>query len=210
MVKKGIIFDLDGTLWDTTESTYNSVNQIALKHNLPKVSKETIQNVFGCTVREAASKYFPSIKIEEALPLMEEVSKIKDNDLEKNGGNVYAKIEETLEKLKYEYEFFIVSNSKHNDYIKAFLISSGLKEYFTAYYAAGELKMTKADTILKMIKEYHLDKFVYVGDTIKDKEATTIANVPFIQAKYGFGADLKTKYYINSFDELPEIIKQIF
>ena len=73
MVKKGIICDLDGTLWDTTESTYNSVNQIALKHNLPKVSKETIQNVFGCTVREAASKYFPSIKIEEALPLMEEV-----------------------------------------------------------------------------------------------------------------------------------------
>ena len=73
MIKKGIIFDLDGTLWDTTESTYKSVNEIAKKHNLPKVSRDTICKVFGCNVIEAASQYFPTIDTEDALPLIVEV-----------------------------------------------------------------------------------------------------------------------------------------
>lgn len=60
-----------------------------------------------------------------------------------------------------------------------------------------------------MIKDYSLDKYVYVGDTIKDFEATKIAKVPFIQARYGFGKDLKTEYYINSFTEIPELVKDI-
>ena len=210
MIKKGIIFDLDGTLWDTTESTYNSVNEIAKRHNLPEVTKETICNVFGCTAREAASQYFPSIDIEKALPFMEEISVIKNRDLKENGAIVYDKVEETLIKLKNDFEFFIVSNSRHKGYIEAFLISSGLEKYFTAYYSTGELNMTKADTILKTIKEYQLDKFVYVGDTKKDLEATNISKVPFIQAKYGFGKDLNTKYYINTFAELPQVVKEIF
>ena len=32
-------------------------------------------------------------------------------------------------------------------------------------------------------------------------EASKIDNIPFIQAKYGFGNDLKTKDYINSIEE---------
>lgn len=40
-------------------------------------------------------------------------------------------------------------------------------------------------------------------------EASKIANIPFIQAKYGFGEDLETEYYINSIEELPKVIKKI-
>ncbi len=36
-MKKGIIFDLDGTLWEVTNTTYKSVNEIAKKHNLKEV-----------------------------------------------------------------------------------------------------------------------------------------------------------------------------
>ena len=209
MIKKGIIFDLDGTLWDTTESTYKSVNEIAKKHNLPKVSRDTICKVFGCNVIEAASQYFPIIDIEDALPLIVEVSAIKNRDLEENGGIIYEGIEDTFIRLKDEYEFFIVSNIDNRGYIEAFLTTSKFEKYFTAYYAAGELGITKAEAILKVIKDYSLDKYVYVGDTIKDFEATKIAKVPFIQARYGFGKDLKTEYYINSFTEIPELVKDI-
>ncbi len=33
-MKKGIIFDLDGTLWEVTNITYKSVNEIIKKYNL--------------------------------------------------------------------------------------------------------------------------------------------------------------------------------
>ena len=56
----------------------------------------------------------------------------------------------------------------------------------------------------------HIDKAVYVGDTMGDYEAACYAGVPFIYAKYGFGKDLKVQYYINDISELENILKKIF
>ena len=64
--------------------------------------------------------------------------------------------------------------------------------------------------IAKIIEKYHLEKAVYIGDTKKDLEAATQAGIPFIQAKYGFGEDLKTKYSISSFNALPIVLEQVF
>ena len=33
-MKKGILFDLDGTLWEVTDRTYESVNEITKKYGL--------------------------------------------------------------------------------------------------------------------------------------------------------------------------------
>lgn len=104
---------------------------------------------------------------------------------------------------------FIVSNTAESEYIKAFLTSSKLEKYFKSYIAASELKISKADAIKKIIEDYKLKKAVYVGDTKKDMEASNLAGIPFIQAKYGFGKDLNTKYYINELKELPDIVEKI-
>lgn len=55
-----IIFDLDGTLWETTDLTYKSANEIMKKHNIShKITRETIENTMGCTFTEAAKNYMP-------------------------------------------------------------------------------------------------------------------------------------------------------
>ena len=36
MNKEAIIFDLDGTLWETIDSTYVSLNSASKKHNINK------------------------------------------------------------------------------------------------------------------------------------------------------------------------------
>lgn len=209
MNKKGILFDLDGTLWEVADRTYESVNEIVKRHNLEEVKIETIRKVFGLNREEAAKLYFPYLDVKKAVELIDEIAVVNIKNLKKYGGNVYPHLEEVLKKLKDNYELFIVSNTGHKEYIEAFLISAGLGKYFKGYLAASELNITKADAIRKMIKENELNEYVYVGDTEKDLEATIIANVPFIQAKYGFGKDLKTEYFIETINELPEVVKKV-
>lgn len=208
--KSGIIFDLDGTLWEVTNTTYKSVNEIAKKHNLKEVKIETIRSVFGCNKEESAKLYFPYLSLEEALKLTDEIADINIDNLKKYGGNVYEGLENVLRKLKETFNLFIVSNTDHKEYIESFLITSGLQKYFSDYLAASELNISKAEAIKKVINDNNLSKSIYIGDTRKDMEATECANIPFVQAKYGFGEDLKTNYYINSIEELPNIIQKIF
>lgn len=207
--KDAILFDLDGTLWEVVDETYKSVNEVAKKHKLTKIDLNTIYSVFGLNRIESAKLYFPYLDIEKSMELMEEISAVSIRNIKEHGGNVYSNLEKVLKQLISKYQLFIVSNTGHREYIEAFLTTSGLTKYFSDYIAASELNISKADGINKIIKDYNIERAIYIGDTKKDMEASKIANIPFIQAKYGFGKDLKTEYYINSIEELPQVIELI-
>ena len=64
--------------------------------------------------------------------------------------------------------------------------------------------------IKKIIENNNIEKAVYVGDTIKDKEASTYAGIPFIYANYGFGDLTNEKYYINGIKYLSNILDRVF
>lgn len=205
----GIIFDLDGTLWDVLDVTRESANIIAKKYNLPEITNETICSVFGLDKYDSARKYFPSIELNKALELLEEVSEINVKKLSQKGGNVYPNIEKVLEMLKNKFKLFIVSNTAKTEYIEAFLESSGLGKYFTDWIAASKLNIRKGEAIRRIIINNNITNAIYVGDTIKDLEATLEADIPFIHAKYGFQKEVKSKYSINDFSELPLAIEKV-
>lgn len=117
---------------------------------------------------------------------------------------------EVLNQLVNKYDLYIVSNSAEIEYIRAFLNSSNTKEYFKDYIAASSLNISKEEAIKKIIDDNKIENAVYVGDTIIDLKASNINNISFIQAKYGFGEDLKTKYYINNLKELPKVLEKIY
>lgn len=119
-------------------------------------------------------------------------------------------LKDVLNTLKEKYDLFIVSNTAETKYIEAFLISSGTQNYFKDYIAASKLKISKSEAIKKVISENNIEKAVYIGDTSIDLEASKKSGIPFVQAKYGFGQDLKTKYSINQIDELPKILEEVF
>ena len=209
MEKNGILFDLDGTLWEVKNSTFESANKIAKKHKLKEISMETICAVFGLNKFEVAQLYFPYLELNQSLNLLDEIEILNIKNLKEYGGNIYPNLKETLASLRKKYELFIVSNTSKSEYIEAFLTSAKLNNYFKDYIAASELGISKADAIKKIIDDYKLDKAVYVGDTKKDMEASDLATIPFIQAKYGFGKNLNAEYYINTFKELPYIVEKL-
>lgn len=87
--RNGVIFDLDGTLWEVIESTFISANKIVDKYGLKRISKETICRVFGLNKEESAKLYFPYLELNESIKLMDEIASINIGNLKNNGGNLY-------------------------------------------------------------------------------------------------------------------------
>ena len=54
-MKKGIIFDIDGTLWDSSENVAKSWDDVVQKEKcgLRRITAEDIQNVMGHTDRKS-------------------------------------------------------------------------------------------------------------------------------------------------------------
>ena len=215
-MKKAIIFDLDGTLWQVIDETLICANKIANKYHQNSISKDTVCNVFGKNRLDASKLYFPNLDETTALSYTEEIELTNNDYLYLNGGTLYDGVKETIKELSKNYSLFIVSNTAEVKYIQAFLHSSNLAEYFVDFVASGKVfngldsENAKAEGIVKVIKENNIDSAVYVGDTLIDQNASKKANIPFIWAKYGFNKDLITQYSINNFSELTNVIKNIF
>lgn len=91
MKEIGIIFDLDGTLWEVVDETYKSVNKVAKRHNLTEIDINTIRSVFGLNRVESAKLYFPYLELEKSMKLMEEISAISIKNIKEHGG-IYFQI----------------------------------------------------------------------------------------------------------------------
>lgn len=204
-----IMFDLDGTLWDTEEVSFEVMNEVIKRHdNLKEITKEQVARTMGCSFSETAEIYMPYIEKEEREKYLQEMLDEVANRLNSVGGNVYDGLEDVLIKLNKKYKLSIVSNCAAG-YIESFFESSGLGKYFVDFAAAAKMKVTKAEAIKAVLERNNIKNAIYVGDTIKDFEASKIAELKFVQAKYGFGEDLKTDHSIENISELPKALKKI-
>ena len=209
-MKKAIIFDLDGTLWETLDSYYESINEITKKYNLDRINKELICKNYGNSKSDAAKMLFPNLNESMAFKLLDETDELIIKNLNNSGAYIYPGLEETLFNLKQKYNLYIISNSSNKKYIESFLISTKLFKYFDDYVAASEILLSKGNAIIKLMDDYYIDKAIYVGDTKMDYEASLKAKIPFIQCLYGFGSELSCEYKIKDISELYNKVEYIF
>ena len=198
----GVIFDLDGTLWDVADTTTESANEISKKYGLPPISRETVCNTFGLAREGSARLFFPDLPLEQSMKLIDEVILTNIDKLFVKGGHTYPGLIDALKVLCRKYKLFIVSNSPYRRYVKSFVYSSNTAEFFTDYFSAGELGLTKSDTIKKVIKDNRLLHAIYVGDTELDYLSSVDAGINFVYADYGFGTVSNPQYSISSLYEL--------
>lgn len=212
MFKKGIIFDLDGTLWDACKETAISWNQVLDDYDdiNRNITVKDLHTTMGKTAEEIVKLYFKDISLERGLEILEKAEQQNIKYLFEHGGKLYEDLEETLKELYENYNLYIVSNCQEISYIEAFLEHHKLGKYFEDYECHGRTGLSKGENIELVIKRNNLDKAIYVGDTLSDYEATKIANVPFVYAEYGFGDVNEITYEINAIRELPEVAVEIF
>ena len=200
MKKQGIIFDMDGTLWDSAANVAESWNEaIRQDGRLNKALTEAdIKGVMGKTMDVIAKLLFPEISEKEQETLLAECCRIENDYLREHGGVLYPDLEDTFKELKKTYELYIVSNCQKG-YIEAFLDHYHFWDYFSDIECYGNNLLQKGDNIRLLADRNHLDEAVYVGDIQGDYDASRKAGVGFIHAAYGFGIVPEAQYKIQSF-----------
>lgn len=210
MSKSGIIFDMDGTLWDSASGVAKSWTKVA-QEKLPDktvITEEAIKSVMGMTMDKLAGIIFPMLDKEKRMKLLEECCKYENEYLLKNGGILYPNLEETLKVLKNKYHLYIVSNCQ-SGYIEAFLKYYDFEKYFDDIECYGNNGLSKGDNIRLVVERNNIDFACYVGDIQADYDSSMEAGVEFIHAAYGFGKIDRNVPKINSFNELPRVVEEV-
>ncbi|MBO5228463.1 MAG: HAD family hydrolase [Lachnospiraceae bacterium] len=206
-MKKGIIFDMDGTLWDSTDVVAKSWTDAVKEWGLPDkiITPDDMRGVMGLTMDRIAMALFSEIKDEEQIKLLDYCCKIENEYIIKFGGVLYPDLEETWTKLKENgYHLYIVSNCQKG-YIEAFLEHYGFGHYFEDIECFGNNGLKKGDNIRNVVTRNNLDYAIYVGDIQGDYDATMEAGAEFIHAAYGFGTINAEVRKINKFSDLQTI-----
>lgn len=202
----GILFDLDGTLWNATARIQEGWNLGREELGLPPtLTLAQVEDCMGLLIEPLARRLLPELD-EAQLPKGIEICvRHQLACLSGRGGILYPCLEETLAQLAKSYKLFIVSNCVEG-YIQAFFAAHGLGKYFTDFEYPGRTGKAKAENIASVVKRNGLKKPVYVGDTQGDYDAATAAGVPFIHAAYGFGKVNASVPVLPSFDQLPQLL----
>ncbi len=209
-MNNGIIFDLDGTLWDSTPQLTESWNNVLRRHE--ELNRQfmisDIQNIMGKTVFEIAAALLPELTEKDGVAVINECFEEETLYLRQNGGIIYPDLENTLGRLKQFYKLFIVSNCQ-DGYIQTFLDHHKLWAYFDDIECFGRTELKKGENIRLIISRNKINKAVYVGDTQSDKDAADIANIPFIHAVYGFGKITGKTRIIHCFSDILNEAKEV-
>ena len=203
-----IIFDLDGTLWDSTKEVAEVINKV-LEEKYPHVTDEVnatiLQSLFGKPLYEIAEELFKSVDKEMSHKVIDDCCEYEIEYLAKHGATLYEGLEDVLKQLSDKYKLFIVSNCQEG-YIQCFFEAyPHLEQYFLDYEYPGRSGKLKADNIRMVVERNNLKNPVYIGDTRGDANAAKEAELPFIYARYGFG---DVEEYTEAIDSLYELINK--
>lgn len=183
-----IIFDVDGTLWDSTPEVAIAWQMIAQKCKAPyeHITPERLHSEFGKLMDDIAVSIFSDLPKEKAISILNECADYEIAYLLSHPAAPYDGVEQVFKYFYQKMPLFIVSNCQAG-YIETFLETSGLEEYITEHLCPDDTGLNKAGNIKKIVDDYHLKSAVYVGDTMGDFNSSNEAGVDFIFAKYGFG-----------------------
>lgn len=210
-MKKGIIFDMDGTLWDsTTEVAFSWSKAIESSDITDRVlDKEEFMRVMGKPMDELIEALFPELSKTQQMELLSLCGEAENSYLMEHGAKLYPKVEQTLEILQKDYFLAIVSNCQCG-YIETFLEHYGFGKYISDIQCFGMNEVPKGENIRLVVERNHLDQAVYVGDIQGDYEASRQAGVGFIHAAYGFGEIEDSVPRIECFEELTNILDEVW
>ncbi len=205
----GLIFDLDGTLWDSSASCAKGWNQALGNLGVSDrvITDKDIQGIMGLPMNEIFDKVFPEAEPEQREAIAHNCYEREIAVLQTEGGALFPGVAAGLKRLAACFPLFIVSNCM-KDYLATFFAASGLQSLFKDTECYGATGKPKGHNIALLVKRNRLASPVYIGDTAGDHVAAKKAGVPYYHVNYGFGQPDSACLRFDGFPELTEFFLQ--
>ena len=180
----GIIFDIDGTLWDVRDEIALALTREVHNQGHPEINftPENLTPVFGTPPNEVADLFMPHLPPQERYKLMEDCGNRQIQLIESlHTDRTYPGVKATIKKLAQQYPLFIVSNCP-SGYVRAFMRRNKLSPWITDYEEQGHTGLPKDKNIKLVMERSRLKSPVYIGDTKGDAESAKKAGTAFVWA----------------------------
>ena len=186
---ESLIFDIDGTLWDSRAIVAEGYNRQLRAEGLAhlQVTVEDLTPLFGKVKEELAEALFALLPEEARNALIDRCMDSEREflaDMECAMG--YPNVRETLEALAKRHRLFIVSNCDRG-YPELCMEKLGIGHLIRWVSIRRRMVSPKGETILRLMDTHRISSACYIGDTQGDANAARTAAIPFVYCTYGFG-----------------------
>ncbi len=183
------IFDLDGTLMNTSPGIFASANATVQQLGLePEHDPRQLSKFIGPPITQCF------VKVYDLDPsLIDQAVIIYRKEYDEHGrfnAAPYDHMRETLEILKQRGYLLAVGTLKYELLAQQMLDYFGLAPYFDSIRGANAAStLTKADIVQKVLDDLGVQRreAVLIGDTIHDQKGAAEAGIAFIAVDWGFG-----------------------
>lgn len=208
---KLLIFDLDGTLADTSLDIADAVNYAVEPLGKSRYSVEEIKLMVGSGITKLLrSLRSPDSSVSEEIIMKRFIDYYSKHLLANT--KAYTHVQETLAKLEDRYNKAVISN-KREGFSREILEGIGILQFFDIVLGSDSVREQKPSPVplLEVMKRFGAakDEAVMIGDSSYDIQAAKAAGVKVIAVTYGFRSMESLKdadYIIDRFDELLNIL----
>ena len=198
-----IIFDMDGTLIDSSAIISNSINYVRSKLGLPPMDRKVILEAVNDTSIHRPRFFYG---VEEYEPRHVKWFREYYSKNHHKQTVLYTGIKELLEELKPYFRYALATNA-YRESAMLILKNLGIEHYFDIIVCGDEVEHPKPapDMIYKIIDFFGCkkDEVVLVGDGKTDEEAAKAAGITFLKVSWGWQ---RYEDAIESVEELKKIL----
>ena len=214
-----LIFDLDGTLADTSPDLLGATNAVLTARGRPRLDLDHLRHMvgFGAVALITQAMEASGAPVAEGdMPRLIEIFLDHYRGHIADGTRLFPQVTETLTALKQDGARLGVLTNKPQELTDLLLPRLGLEDLFSAVYGAGRKPYTKPDP--RIFQDVVADlsgrgSAVMIGDSITDLNTARAAGVPCILMSYGFtpvpAAQLGADMVLDEFGRLPQALRDL-
>lgn len=184
-----VIFDLDGTILDTSKGIISSIKYTIDIMNLKRLSEESVSSFIGPPIQDSFAREcgLNGDDLQKAVTTFRNF--YKTNAL--FNASPYKGIYEVFQTLSEKNIQTAIATYKREDFAKTILKHFEFDKYTRNIHGGdAENKLKKRDIINLCISDSKIadkSRIVMIGDTYNDADGAERAGIDFIAITYGFG-----------------------